>query len=95
MNSDFFDWDDANISHIAEHDVSPEEAEQVLLGDSLEIDFDVANGEERWTYIGETNVARILTVVFTTRNEHMRVITAFSPSTLRMRIYLEWRAQQS
>jgi uncharacterized DUF497 family protein len=95
MNSDFFDWDDANISHIAEHDVSPEEAEQVLLGDSLEIDFDVANGEERWTYIGETNVARILTVVFTTRNEHMRVITAFSPSPLRMRIYLEWRAQQS
>ena len=33
MNHELFDWDDANIRHIAEHDVNPEEAEEVVLGD--------------------------------------------------------------
>jgi hypothetical protein len=26
-----FDWDEGNISHIAEHGVSPDEAEEVVL----------------------------------------------------------------
>lgn len=37
MNELLFDWDDANI---AEHDVTPEEAEEVIFSDSLETDFD-------------------------------------------------------
>lgn len=95
QNSDsLFDWDDANILHIAEHDVLPEEAEQVLLGDPMELDFDKANGEERWTYVGETNEGRILTGVFTTREKCMRVITAFNPSPSRKRTYLHWRARR-
>ncbi len=50
MPAQLFDWDKANIAHLAEHEVSPEETEQVLLGDSLEVDFEPdANGEERWT----------------------------------------------
>ena len=28
---DGFDWDDGNIDHIAEHGVTPEEAEQALV----------------------------------------------------------------
>jgi uncharacterized DUF497 family protein len=95
MDHELFDWDDTIILHIAAHDVLPEEAEEVLLGDPMELEFDVANGEERWTYVGETNAGRVLTVVFTTRSERMRVVTAFNPSPLRMRIFLQWRAQQS
>ena len=30
-----FDWDAANLGHIAKHDVTPEEAEQVILGNPL------------------------------------------------------------
>jgi uncharacterized DUF497 family protein len=26
-----FDWDDANVDHLARHDVTPEEAEEALL----------------------------------------------------------------
>ena len=39
MNLSVFDWDSANIGHIAEHDVTPEEVEDVLLGDSLDLNF--------------------------------------------------------
>lgn len=94
MDHSYFDWDDANILHIAEHDVLPEEAEEVLLGDPMELDFDVINEEQRWTYVGETDAGRILSVTFTTRRERIRVITAFLPSAARTRIYLQWRAQQ-
>lgn len=37
MNDDLFDWDDANILHLAEHDVQPDEAEEVILGDPLDL----------------------------------------------------------
>jgi hypothetical protein len=44
MENSLFDWDDANIVHISEHEVAPVEAEEVLLGDSLDIGFDVVDG---------------------------------------------------
>ena len=88
-----FEWDEYNISHIAEHDVTPEEAEQVLLGDPLEVDFDPnRNGEERWTYLGETARGRILTVIMTLRDEMMRVVTAFDAESRDKLVYLETKA---
>jgi hypothetical protein len=33
-----FDWDAANVEHIACHSVTPQEAEQVLLGVTLDLD---------------------------------------------------------
>jgi uncharacterized protein len=94
MNNWVFDWDDANIGHIAEHEVTPEEAEESVLGSSMEMDFDVVNGEERWSYVGETEDARILRVLFTMRGERVRVVTAFEPSPLQKRIFLTWKAEQ-
>jgi uncharacterized DUF497 family protein len=85
-----FDWDDANISHIARHAVTPEEVEQVLLNDPPEVDFDPdENGEERWTYLGETAHGRILTVVITMRDAKMRVITAYDAEKQDKLLYLE------
>jgi uncharacterized protein len=89
-----FDWDDANILHLAEHDVTPEEAEEIVLADSMEMDFDVVNGEERWSYVGETGDSHILRVVFTMRRERVRVITAYEPSPLQRRIFLQWKAEK-
>lgn len=63
MNDELFDWDDANILHLAEHDVVPEEAEEVILGDPLDIGLEVVDGEERSSHVGETNEGRILWVV--------------------------------
>jgi len=55
MNTSVFDWDSANIDHIVEHDVTSEEAEEVVIGEPVAVGFDVINGEERWSYLGETN----------------------------------------
>ncbi len=87
-----FDWDNANIAHIAEHDVIPEEAEEAILGDPVDLGFDVVNGEERWAYLGETSEGRILRVVITLRREHVRVLTAFEPSKNQKNFYLEQKA---
>lgn len=88
-----FDWDDANINHIAVHDVTSEEAEQVLLGDPLELDFDPdVEGEERWTFLGETSRGRILAVVMTLRGEKVRVVTAFDPEKQDKLLYLKTKA---
>jgi uncharacterized protein len=95
MAAPYFDWDSANIGHIAEHKVTPEEAEQVLLGDPLELGYDPdANGEGRWSYIGETSAGRILRVAVTTRGERLRVVTSFEPSKQNKQSYLAIRAGQ-
>jgi uncharacterized DUF497 family protein len=92
MNDALFDWDDANILHMAEHKVTPEEAEEVLLGDSLDVGFDVVNGEERSSHVGETNEGRVLWVVITFRGERMRVVTAFEPDKQWKIFYFEQKA---
>ena len=88
-----FDWDEHNIGHIAAHNVIPEEAEQVLLGDPLDLGFEKdESDEERWSYIGETNAGRILQVVITVRFGKVRVVTAFSPIRRFEQIYLRAKA---
>ncbi|HUX44351.1 MAG TPA: BrnT family toxin [Terracidiphilus sp.] len=90
MDNVNFDWDGANIGHIAEHDVKPDEAEEVLLGDPLDFAFQPEEGsEERWAYLGETNTGRILQVVITLRSEKIRVVTAYDASKHEKRLYLE------
>ena len=56
-----FDWDEANLSHIAVHDVTAEEVEQAMENDPEDLDYDVIAGEERWTSIGNTDLLRVLT----------------------------------
>ena len=72
-----FDWDQANTEHIASHQVTPEEVEQVFANDEMAIDYDVIGGEERWTPVGETDRMRVLIVVFTVRDESVRTVTAY------------------
>jgi uncharacterized DUF497 family protein len=92
MDDELFDWDDANILHLAEHGVAPEEAEEVLLSDSFDAGFDVVDGEKRWSYIGETGSERILRVVVTLRGEQTRVVTAFEAERHWKLLYLKQKA---
>ncbi|MGP8253178.1 MAG: BrnT family toxin [Terracidiphilus sp.] len=92
MDDELFDWDDANILHVAEHDVTPEEAEEVILGEPMELGFEVVGGEDRWPYIGETSQGRILRVVITLRGERIRVVTAFEPPKASKAIYQRRKA---
>ena len=71
-----FLWDAGNINHIARHDISPEEAEQVVENDPFDITRYLRNGEERLNQVGETDAGRVLVVVTTQRGEDTRVVTA-------------------
>ena len=41
-----FDWDEANTSHVARHSVLPEEAEQAILNDPVDLGIEIVEGEE-------------------------------------------------
>ncbi len=80
----YFEWDEANREHIAEHDVTPEEAEQVVLNQPLDLEVQSRSGEERTLQLGETDAGRILLVVTTYRGNKLRVVTAF-PANKKLR----------
>lgn len=93
MDNPDFDWDVANISHIAHHGVTAEEAKEALTNDPLQIEFEITeDGEERWSYLGETAGTRLLYLVITLRAEKIRVVTAFDPPKEEKLFYLETKA---
>jgi uncharacterized protein len=83
-----FQWDSENISHIAEHGITPEEAEQVIVNDPFDFDIQYRKNEERIVQLGETAKGRILVVVTTWRDNLIRVITAFPASKALRTFYI-------
>jgi uncharacterized DUF497 family protein len=90
-----FEWDEANKRHLAKHDVRPEEAEQAITGDPLDIELQTAgetSDEERLLQIGQTEKGRILQIVTTWRGGKVRVISAWdAPRQLRLYYLAEMR----
>lgn len=72
-----FDWNVDNIHHIARHNISPAEAEQVILNRPVDLESYLRSGEERTVQIGETDAGRILVVVTTLAGKKVRVVTAW------------------
>ncbi len=91
MRSDF-DWDADNLTHLAEHEVSPEEFEQVIENDPIDLDYQAVDGEDRILQIGTTNAARILTILSTVRAGRIRPITAFPSSKRQIQAYFKHRS---
>jgi len=77
MSKPEFDWDDANISHIAGHGVTRGEAEQAILNRPVDIGKELRNGEERLAQIGETDQGRVLVAISTMVENRIRVVTAW------------------
>lgn len=73
-----FEWDGANISHIARHNVLPEEAEQIFFDPDNVLDEDIEHStiEKRFLIIGETKDKRLLYQIFTIRGNKIRVISS-------------------
>jgi uncharacterized DUF497 family protein len=86
-----FDWDEANIGHVARHRVLPEEAEQVILNSPLDLGMESPEGEERNASLGATARGRVLLVVTTWRGERVRVVTAFEPIKRLVQFYYQER----
>ncbi|OFV98579.1 MAG: hypothetical protein A3H28_04280 [Acidobacteria bacterium RIFCSPLOWO2_02_FULL_61_28] len=84
-----FEWDATNVSHIARHKVTPDEAEQALRNDPFDLCYEMVGGEERWTSIGHADNLRVLLLVWTLRGEEVvRVVTARGASKTAGRVYL-------
>ena len=71
-----FDWNAANIEHIALHGITPEEAEQVIENHPLDAGAVLRNREARTVHLGETDGGRVLVVIITERDGMYRVVTA-------------------
>jgi len=83
-----FDWDDANIEHIHDHRIEPDEAEEALLDPfSLGVAAYGARDERRQGALGSTTNGRILVVVFTLRHGRPRVVTARDATRTEKRRY--------
>lgn len=86
-----FDWDEANIGHLARHSVLPEEAEQVVQNDPVDLGMEIVKDEERHLNLGATVKDRILLVVTTWRGGRVRVVTAFEPIKRLIQFYYRER----
>jgi len=79
--SDFsgFQWDSGNLDkNRLKHDVEAFEAEQMFFNDPLIVILDEKHStqETRYAAFGITNDDRKLTIIFTQRNQMIRIISA-------------------
>lgn len=88
-NATGFDWDNANVEHIARHNVKPEEAEEVFFDRNNVIVDDVehSNGENRFLVIGKTQQGRLLYQIFTKRGNRIRVISSRDINKKEVKLY--------
>src|SRR5438034_18958 len=73
-----FEWNEGNTEHIAEHDVTPEEAEEVFSDKDNVLGEDIEHSvvEDRFLIIGKTEQGRLLYQIFTRREDKIRVISS-------------------
>jgi uncharacterized DUF497 family protein len=87
MRYDACDWDDArgaNVDHVAEHGVTPEEWQEVLdAADPADVEPSESD-QDHWTYLGETARGRTLRIVFVMEGDedflYIRPITGYEPT---------------
>ena len=80
MQNEFFEWDDDKaLSNYRKHGVSFNEACTVIFDDFAIVEEDNREnyGEQRFVSVGMSEQGRILNVVWTQRNNKIRLISAF------------------
>ncbi len=74
-----FDWDEGNqTKNWKKHHVTLPECEQVFFNEPLVVTEDIRHSvaEGRYFVLGRTDTGRLLFIVFTVRNQRIRVISA-------------------
>ena len=87
-----FEWDEWNIDKsYKKHGIRPDEAEEVFLDKDVKIERDIKHQEkeERYIAIGKTIEDKILFVVFTMRNNAVRIISGRRSHKKERRLYEE------
>lgn len=75
-----FEWDSGNLEHIKKHDVNYRECEDAFLNKPFIVNEDETHSqtEERFRAYGQTNRGRFIFIIFTIRNNRIRVISSRS-----------------
>jgi uncharacterized DUF497 family protein len=82
-----FDWDVANVSHIARHGITPGECEEAYRNGPMVIEHQRRRRELRRLCLGETNRGRLLTFVVMERKGKIRFVTAYPMHPAQRHIY--------
>ena len=83
-----FDWDAGNIGHLRRHWVTPEEFEELLLNEPLELEYETETGEERYKSLGSTLKGRVLIAVWTVPGWADTAITAYPAARRQQRLWV-------
>ena len=72
-----FEWDNGNLEHIKKHRVDYRECEESFLNKPLIVNEDETHSqtESRFRVYGQTNKKRLIMIIFTIRNNKLRVIS--------------------
>lgn len=89
-----FEWDEHNTAHIARHDVTPAEVEQVFANGARYLKTD-EKPEVRDLVIGETDKGRVLIVSWTKRGTLARTVTAYPANRKARKVYFERKRQDA
>jgi len=84
-----FDWDEHNEQHLAKHGISRLEAEDVLSGNHIILEYQAEGDEQRWVAVGATRAGRIINVVFAVRGEAMRPITGWDADKATIDLFVQ------
>ena len=87
-----FQWDKGNIDkNLIKHNVENWECEQVFFNRPLLVLEDPKHSvsEERWAAFGKTDTDRFLVVIFTKRNDLIRIISARDTNNRERKFYNE------
>jgi len=85
-----FQWDKANAEkNWLKHSVTPSECEQIFFKMPLIIENDEKHSqkEDRYYALGKTDKHRLIFVVFTIRNNHIRIISARDVNKKERQVY--------
>ena len=88
MPNSLFDWDNGNIGHIAEHNVTPAEVEEAMSDPRRVVVPAYSPPDEiRQAILGLTTAERLLYTVFTFRRGLIRAITARDANRIERPVY--------
>lgn len=86
-----FIWDAGNIGHLGRHRITPQEAEEAILLDSLEPDLQQHCDEDRVLCFGRTTNGRLLTIIYTVRGDAIRVVTGYPMTRRQQTMFFQGR----
>jgi uncharacterized DUF497 family protein len=89
VNDREFDWDQENEGHLARHGISRSDAEDVMSGNHILVEYQMEGNEQRWVAVGATRTGRILDIVFAVRGESIRPITGWLADKQTAALYLK------